>query len=309
MDQRQELRDFLVSRRARITPEQAGLTLQGGGTRRVAGLRRSELALLANLSVEYLTKLERGTATGVSDSVLDAVARALQLDPAETSHLFGLARGARTAAGSPRRDSHLRIRPGVRQLLDAMTDFPAFVQNGRLEILSANAMARVLYTDMFEQAKQDHSGRGGRLPSHARFTFLDDRSHVLYPDWQYGAADAVALLRAETGRSPRDHRLNELIGELTSRSDQFSAMWATHNVRWHTSGTKLFHHRVVGDLALAFEALQLPGDVGQTLVTFTAEPGSASAEALSILGSWQAMPPAQLVREGQSDGLVAQRVK
>lgn len=292
MDRRQELRDFLISRRARLTPEEAGLP-HGGGRRRVAGLRRSEVAVLANLSVEYLTKLERGNAVGVSDGVLESVAGALQLDAAETAHLFELARGARGTAGSPRRPARQRVRPGVQQLLDAMVGFPAFVQNGRLEILAANALARAVYADMFDQAARDDSGE--RLPSHARFTFLDDRSRELYPDWHYGAADAVALLRAETGRSPGDRRLNELIGELSSGSVEFSALWASHDVRWHTSGTKQYHHRLVGDFALAFEGLQLPGDDGQTLVTFTPEPGSASAEALGLLASWQATPAATTV--------------
>lgn len=287
MDQRQELRDFLVSRRARLTPEEVGLP-HGGGRRRVTGLRRSEVAVLANLSVEYLTKLERGNAVGVSDSVLESVAGALQLDAAETTHLFELARGARGAAGSPRRPAQQRVRPGVQQLLDAMVGFPAFVQNGRLEVLAANALARAVYADMFDQAAQD--GPGERLPSHARFTFLDDRSRQLYPEWHHGAADAVALLRAETSRSPRDRRLNEVIGELSSRSSEFSALWAAHDVRWHTSGVKQFRHRTVGDFALSFEGLQLPGDDGQTLVTFTPEPGSGSAQALLLLASWEAAP-------------------
>lgn len=182
----------------------------------------------------------------------------------------------------------------MQQLLDAMVGLPAFVQNGRLEILAANALARAVYVDMFDQASRDgaRTGRGAALPSHARFTFLDERSRELYQDWRYGAADAVALLRAESGRSPWDRRLNELIGELSSSSDEFSALWAAHDVRWHTSGTKHFRHRVVGDFALAFEGLQLPGDDGQTLVTFTPEPGSASADALRLLGSWAADPAA-----------------
>lgn len=253
--------------------------------------------MLANLSVEYLTKPERGNAAGVSDSVLESVAGALQLDAAETAHLFELARGARGAAGSPRRPAQQRVRPGVQQLLDAMAAFPAFVQNGRLEILATNALARAVYTDMFDQAAQD--GRGERLPSHARFTFLDERSRELYPDWHLGAADAVALLRAETGRSPGDRRLNELIGELSSGSAEFTALWASHDVRWHTSGTKRFHHRLVGDFALAFEGLQLPGDDGQTLVTFTPEPRTVSAEAVGLLASWQATPAATTVEPPQ----------
>lgn len=285
MDQRDELRDFLVSRRGRITPQQAGLPDFGTSTRRVPGLRRSELAVLANVSVEYLIKLERGNASGVSDTVLEAVGRALQLDAAETSHLFDLARGARTASGSRRRPTQQRVRPGVQQLLDAMSGVPAFVQNGRLDVLAANGLARALYSDVFEQA----GGQQGedRLPNHARYTFLDERSHDFHPDWDKGAADAVALLRAEAGRNPRDRRLNELIGELV-HTERFSSLWATHNVRWHTTGTKHYRQRIVGELALAYEGLELPGDPGQTLITFTAEPGSPSHQALGFLASWAA---------------------
>lgn len=282
MDQRQELRDYLVSRRARITPQQAGLPA-GTSTRRVPGLRRSELSVLANVSVEYLTKLERGNATGVSDTVLEAVAQALQLDVAETSHLFDLARGARTASGSRRRSPQQRVRPGVLQLLDAMPGVPAFVQNGRLDLLAANTLARALYADAFDQAAR---GAGGpATPNGARFTFLDERAVELYPDWDKAAADTVAALRAEAGRTPTDRRLNELLGEL-SHNERFSALWARQDVRWHTSGTKRFHHPVAGHLTLAWEGLELPGDAGQALIAFTAEPASPSAEALGFLASW-----------------------
>jgi transcriptional regulator with XRE-family HTH domain len=277
MDQRQELRDFLVSRRARITPQQAGLPA-GTSARRVPGLRRSELAVLANVSVEYLTKLERGNATGVSDAVLEAVAHALQLDAAETSHLFDLARGARTASGSARRPPQQRVRPSFQQLLDAMPGVPAFVQNGRLDVLAANALAKALYSELY-------AGDPDGTPNGARFVFLDERSVELYPDWNKAAADTVAALRAEAGRNPTDRRLNELLGQL-AHSDRFSALWASHNVRWHTSGSKRFRHPVVGELTLAWEGLELAGDPGQALIAFTAEPGSPSAEALGFLASW-----------------------
>jgi transcriptional regulator with XRE-family HTH domain len=297
MDQRQELRDFLISRRGRITPEQAGMPAYGGTTRRVPGLRRAELAMLAGVSVEYLTKLERGNASGVSDSVLEAVGQALQLDPAEAAHLFDLARGARSAAGARRRPAQQRVRPGVQQLLDAMAGVPAFVQNGRLDVLAANTLARALYSDLFENIDGDAT----RLPNHARYTFLDPRAGDFYPDWNRAAADGVALLRAEAGRSPDDRDLNELIGELTTRSSRFSALWATHNVRWHTTGTKRYRHRVVGELALAYEGLALPADPGQTLITFTAEPCSAAQEALSFLASWAATAPASAPHAPQRD--------
>jgi transcription regulator MmyB-like protein len=167
-----------------------------------------------------------------------------------------------------------------------MRDVPAFVQNDRLDVIEANALARALHSDLFQGA--DSGAVGGHLPNHARFTFLDPRAVEFYPDWNRAAADTVALLRAETGRNPGDRVLNELIGELTTRSERFSALWATHNVRWHTTGTKKFRHAVVGELALEYEALELTADAGQTLITFTAAAGSASHEALQFLASWAA---------------------
>jgi transcriptional regulator with XRE-family HTH domain len=287
VDTRKDLREFLATRRARITPQQAGLPTYGGH-RRVKGLRREELALLAGVSVEYYTRLERGNAHGVSDGVLEALVRALRLDEAERAHLYDLARATGTTARARRRPPQQRIRPGVQQLLDAMTGIPAFVQNGRLDVLAANPLARALYADLYEGAGP---GGGGRSPNHARYTFLDPRAGDFYPDWTRTAADAVSLLRAEVGRSPGDRELTGLIGELTTRSERFSALWATHDVRWHTSGSKRFHHPVVGDLALAYEGLELAGDPGQTLITYTAEPGSASRQALTFLASWAGSPP------------------
>jgi transcriptional regulator with XRE-family HTH domain len=286
VDTRKDLREFLATRRARITPQQAGLPTYGGH-RRVKGLRREELALLAGVSVEYYTRLERGNARGVSDSVLEALVRALQLDEAERAHLLDLTRAANAAARIRRRPPQQRVRPGVQQLLDAMTGVPAFVQNGRLDVLAANPLARALYADLFDDVEV------GRAPNHARYTFLDPRAADFYPDWNRAAADGVALLRAEAGRSPDDRELTDLIGELTTRSERFSALWATHNVRWHTTGTKLFHHPVVGDLALAYEGLELTADPGQTLITFTAESGSPSQQALTFLASWATSPAQQ----------------
>ncbi len=287
MDSRKDLREFLSTRRARITPQQAGLPTYGGH-RRVPGLRREEVALLAGVSVEYYTRLERGNAGGVSDSVLEALVRVLQLDDAERAHLFDLTRGATTAARTRRRPARPAVRPGVQRLLDAMTDVPAFVQNGRLDVPAANPLARALYADLFDDAGP--GGEAGRLPNHARYAFLDARAPDFYPDWHRVAADIVAQLRAEAGRSPDDRELNQLIGELTTRSTQFSTLWATHDVRWHTTGTKRFHHRVVGDLTLAYEGLALTGDPGQTLITFTAEPSSPSQQALAFLASWATSP-------------------
>jgi transcriptional regulator with XRE-family HTH domain len=283
VDTRKELREFLISRRGKVTPQQAGLPTYGGH-RRVPGLRREEVALLAGVSVEYYTRLERGNAQGVSDGVLDALVRALQLDEAERAHLFGLARASSAGTRARRRPAQQRVRPGVQQLLDAMTDVPAFVQNGRLDVIAANPLARALYDDLYDAAAPH--AVPGQPPNHARFTFLNPRAADFYPDWNKAAGDGVALLRAEAGRNPDDRLLTELIGELTTRSDKFSALWATHNVRWHTTGTKHFRHRVVGDLFLAFEGLALTADPGQTLITYTAEPGSPSSQALRFLASW-----------------------
>jgi transcriptional regulator with XRE-family HTH domain len=287
MDNRKELREFLATRRDRLTPQQAGLPTYGG-RRRVPGLRREEVALLAGVSVEYYTRLERGNASGVSESVLEALARALQLDEAERAHLFDLARGMDATARTRRRPAQQRVRPSMQQLLDAMTDVPAIVQNGRLDVLAANPLGRALYADLFDGV--DALGGTRRVPNHARYTFLDPRAADFYPDWNRAAGDGVALLRAEAGRSPDDRVLTELIGELTTRSEQFSALWATHNVRWHTTGTKHFHHRFVGDLDLAYEAMELTADPGQTLLTYTAEPGSPSQQALRFLASWATSP-------------------
>lgn len=294
MDNRKELREFLISRRAKLTPRQAGLPAYGGH-RRVPGLRREEVSLLAGVSVEYYTRLERGNAQGVSDTVLEAIARALRLDEAERAHLLDLARRS-TSAASARRKPAQRVRPGLQQLLDAMTDVPAFVQNGRLDVLATNALGRALYCDLFD----DDAVRGGasRPPNHARYTFLDPRSADFYPDWSLAARTGVALLRTEAGRRPDDRVLTELIGELTTRSERFSALWAAHDVRRHTSGTKHFHHRVVGDLALDYETLELTGDDGLALITYSSAPGSTSQLALQFLASWATSTvPAPATRE------------
>lgn len=287
MDTRKDLREFLITRRARITPQQAGLPTYGEH-RRVPGLRREEVALLAGVSVGYLTRLERGNAAGVSDSVLEALVRVLRLDDAERAHLYALTRGMTAAARTRRRPPRPGVRPGVQQLLDAMTDVPAFVQNGRLDVPAANPLARALYAHLFDGTGP--GGRAGRAPNHARYAFLDPRATDFYADWNRAAADVVSQLRAEVGRSPEDRQLTELIGELTTRSQKFATLWASHDVRWHTTGIKRYHHPVVGDLTLAYEGMALTGDPGQTLITFTAEPGSPSQQALTFLASWAASP-------------------
>jgi transcriptional regulator with XRE-family HTH domain len=278
---RKELGEFLASRRAQITPDQAGLPAYGGN-RRVPGLRRTEVALLAGVSVEYYTRLERGHASGVSDSVLDALARALHLDEAEKSHLFDLARAIRGGAGArePRRRPQPQVRPSVLRILDSMATTPAFVRNGRLDLLAINPLGRALYAPVF-----DDPARPANL---ARFCFLSSRAHELYPDWDDAANTTVALLRTEAGRDPHNRELTNLIGELATRSDAFRTRWARHDVRLHRTGLKQFHHPVVGDLSLPFDAMELPADPGLTLTAYSAEPGSPSEEKLNLLASWSA---------------------
>jgi transcriptional regulator with XRE-family HTH domain len=286
MDHRSETRDFLTSRRARITPEQAGIPSYGT-SRRVPGLRRAEAALLAGVSVDYYTRLERGNLTGVSESVLEALARALRLDEAEREHLYDLARqagrGPRTARAVRRRTTS-ELRPSVRHLLDAMTGAPAYVRNGRLDVLGANHLGRAVFAPIF----QNISGR----PNLARFIFLDARSRDFYRDWERLAEDVVALLRGEAGRHPFDRELTDLVGELSTRSEEFSTGWAAHNVRLHRSGVKRLHHPLVGDLSLAYESLDLTADEGLRLNAYSAPPGSPDREALDLIASWAATDPA-----------------
>jgi transcriptional regulator with XRE-family HTH domain len=279
MDQRSEIREFLASRRARITPGQAGLPAYGVN-RRVPGLRREEVALLAGVSVDYYTQMERGNLGGVSDGVLDALAGALQLDEAERAHLINLARTATTPTRARARSGPERVRPSVQRLLEAMTGVPAYVRTGRLDILGVNRLGSALYAPVLA---------GQRLPVNlARFLFLDPRAGDFYVDWDKTANDAVAILRGQAGRNPYDRRLSDLVGELSTRSQEFRARWGAHNVRLHRSGRKQLHHPVVGDLELTYEALELPADPGLTMITYTAEPGSASQEALDFLASWAA---------------------
>jgi transcriptional regulator with XRE-family HTH domain len=278
VETKQEIREFLSSRRARVTPERAGLPTYG--SRRVPGLRREEVAALAGVSIQYYTRLERGDIAGASDSVLEALARALQLDDAERAHLFDLARAAHPTTERPRRRAPQTVRASVQRMLDAMTGAPAVVQNGRLDILGANELGRALYSEMYIDPV--------RPANHARFVFLDPRARDFYPDWDSVANIIVASLRSEAGHDPYDRDLSDLVGELSTRCDEFRTRWAAHNVRIHRTGVKRVHHRVVGDLDLTFEMLQLAADPGLSLLTYSAEPGTPSAEALNLLGSWAA---------------------
>ncbi|MFE9674179.1 helix-turn-helix transcriptional regulator [Streptomyces sp. NPDC006259] len=276
MDRSSEIREFLRTRRARITPEQAGLAPYGGA-RRVPGLRREEVAQLAGVSVDYYIRLERGRTRGVSEAVLEAVARALRLDDTERAHLFDLTQPSPARARSRRPPAPQRVHPVLYRTLDSL-GVPAVVQGRRTDVLAANRLAHALYTD-FE-------ARPRRERNFARFVFLDEAARSLYVDWERVAGDCLAALRLYAGRHPDDPQLTELVGELSLRSDAFRRMWADHDVVAHTSGTKRLHHPLVGDLTLDYVVLAVEDDPEQTLVVYTPEPASPSAEALDILASW-----------------------
>ncbi|WP_166877639.1 helix-turn-helix domain-containing protein [Salinibacterium sp. ZJ450] len=281
MDSRTDIREFLTTRRARLTPEQAGLP-NFGGRRRVPGLRREEVALLAGMSVEYYVRLERGNATGVSENVLEGISRALQLDEAEHAHLYDLIRAANSGIRPQRRSSPRvrQVRPALQQTLDAMSSLPVVVQNGRLDIVAANRLGFALFSEMFVQPQ--------RPANFARFVFLDERAQAVYRDWQDAAQQTVALLRSEAGRAPYDRALTDLVGELSTRSELFRTLWASHDVREHRTGQKKLHHPVVGDLDLTYVGMQLSSERGLQLIAYTAEPGSASHDGIQLLAAWAA---------------------
>jgi transcriptional regulator with XRE-family HTH domain len=288
VDTRSEIREFLTSRRARITPDQVGLAAYG--PRRVPGLRREEVAVLAGVSVPYYTRLERGDMNGVSESVLGALAGALQLDDAERAHLLDLARAAHPTPARPRRrQAKQRVRPEVQWTLDAITGAAAFVGNERLDILAANQLGRALFSELYAAPT--------RPVNTARFLFLDPRAESAYRDWERVATETVAILRWAAGRDPHNRDLSDLVGELATQSEAFRTRWAAHNVRFHNTGVKHFRHPEVGELTLSFNRLDLAADHGLTLFTYTAEPGSRSEEALKLLGSWAAtVDPAESAR-------------
>jgi transcriptional regulator with XRE-family HTH domain len=279
VDAANDIAEFLTTRRARITPEQAGLPTYG--TRRVPGLRREEVASLAGVSVEYYKRLERGNVSGVSELVLEALARALQLDDAERAHLFDLARAANPVTPKRPRPVKHKIRPVVQRILDQITA-PATVRNARLDYVGGNGLGRALYAPVFDSHEQPANS--------ALFTFLDPAATDFYPDWDRAASELVAHLRSEAGRHPYDRQLSDLVGELSTRSDAFRVRWAAHNVRFHRTGTKRIHHPVVGELELSYETMEFSADDGLTVAIFTAEPGSASQQALDLLASWTATP-------------------
>ncbi len=284
MDNRAEIREFLASRRARIAPEQAGLPAYGGN-RRVKGLRREEVALLAGVSIDYYVRMERGSLAGASDSVLEGVANALQLDDAEREHLTALAR----AAGAPTRRSRpatTTVRPVLQQVLDAITTAPAWVRNARHDILAMNSLARALYSPVLNSAA---AGATTKRPANTtRFLYLDPSAREFFIDYDRMAMDAAAMLRLEAGRNPHDKELITLVGELSTQSEPFRQHWASQNVKFHRSGRKRLRHPAVGELDLNFEAMQLPADPDLQLNIYTAEAGTPAADGLSLLATWAA---------------------
>ncbi|GGN37482.1 helix-turn-helix transcriptional regulator [Streptomyces fuscichromogenes] len=270
-----ELGDFLRSRRARIRPEEVGLPSHG--RRRVPGLRREEVAQLAGVSVDYYIRLEQGRGPSVSDAVLDAVARVLRLDETEHAYLLTVARPQKK--GNTARPARPRVRPGVQLLLDGMERTPAFVLGRRMDVLAWNALG---------DAVNGFSALAPAERNIPRQVFLDPAAPGFYPDWAAVAAQTVANLRIDAGRHPDDPRMAMLIGELSLKSADFRRLWADHEVKECAYGTKRIQHPVAGLLTLPYETLTVPADPDQTIVAYTPEPGSETAERLTLLGSWKA---------------------
>ncbi|NIH86422.1 helix-turn-helix domain-containing protein [Amycolatopsis granulosa] len=271
MDRAQQLTEFLQTRRARLSPDEAGATTFGG-RRRVPGLRREELALLAGVSVDYYTRLEQGRARNVSADVLDAVARALRLDPDETAHLHNLAQPGATRKRPSRPQ---QVGPEMRQALEALTTAPAYLIGRRLDVLGWNELARLLVADFPALPAAERNM--------ARLVFLDDAARDLYPDWESKARDTVANLRFDAGRHPDDPLLAALVGELSLHSADFRRLWAGHAVRGKTRGRKRFAHPLVGELALDYVAMRAPDDPDLTMMIYSAPAGSDTATALQLL--------------------------
>lgn len=291
MSRNQDVREFLTSRRAKVKPEDAGLPAFGGH-RRVPGLRREEVAMLAGMSVDYYTRLERGNLSGVSEQVLEALSHALHLDEAERSHLADLAKASGGAGGRRRSRSRTRpgerVRPEMQRILDAIVDAPAFIRTDRRDLLAANALGRALYSPLYSSKVSPSTIGGPGEVNIARFTYLDPAAKDYFPEWEKTAKDLVASLRTVAGQYPDDTVFHGLIGELVTRSDDFARMWSAHEVRQHRTGTKIVHHPIVGELALDYETMELPGDKGQALIVYSAAPESTAAESLRLLASWSA---------------------
>ncbi|PZG23342.1 helix-turn-helix domain-containing protein [Nonomuraea aridisoli] len=270
-----ELGDFLKARRTELSPETVGLP-DAGGRRRVKGLRREEVAMLASISTDYYTRLEQGRRRA-SEPVLDTIARVLRLSDDERAYMFEL---SGKDAARPRRRVAQKVQPQLRRLLDDLTTTPAVVLGRRTDILAWNPMAAALFTDF------------SRIPekkrNFVRLVFTDPALRALYPEWEYMAQAGVAQLRMEAARDPRDPRLMELVGELSVQDEDFRRWWGSHTVAVREMGTKVLRHPVAGDLTLDWSTLTFAPDPDQQLVTLTAEPGSPSHDGLRILASWAA---------------------
>jgi hypothetical protein len=293
-----DVRAFIMSRRGRVTPGMAGLPADDGPNRRVPGLRREEVAVLAGVSVDYYTRLERGDLRGVSDSVLHAIAGALQLDEAEREHLLDLARAA--SSQMPRRRSAPGrgvVRPHVQRLVDAFVDIPVVVRNQYFDYVTANSIGSALFSPLFDEP----------APNSARFAFLNPAARDFYVQWKDTAEDLVAVLRGEAGRSPFDKRLTDLVGELSTRSPEFRKMWAAQHVRHHRGGIKKLHHPLVGDLELVYEALSVPADPNLAISTYAAPPNSPAEQSLHLLAIWSTTSSSALhVGESGTNAVVDQ---
>jgi len=288
VDLRAQVREFLSTRRARITPEQAGLPAYGGN-RRVKGLRREEVALLAGVSVDYYVRMERGDLGGASEGVLDSLAQALRLDEAEREHLFALARETGPARNR-RRATAKTVRPVIQQVLDSMTDAPAWVRNGRHDILAMNALGRALYDPVLASPV---AGPTPRRPANTtRFVYLDPAARDFFIDYDVIANDAAAMLRLEAGHNPHDKDLIALVGELSTQSELFRQRWASQDVKFHRSGRKRLRHPAVGELDLNFEAMELPSEPGLRMNVYTADPNTPTFDGLRLLASWAAIQQA-----------------
>ncbi|WP_432007620.1 helix-turn-helix domain-containing protein [Streptomyces parvus] len=278
LDRRAELSEFLRTRRAKLQPQDVGLP-EFGRARRVPGLRREELAQLAGVSVAYYTRLEQGNGRNVSAEVLDAIARALRLTDAEHAHLIHLARPARHK--KKRRPAKVqRVRTGLLYLLGSMEGIPAYVAGARSDILAWNPMAAAVFGDWAALPAAERNW--------ARLVFLSPAYRDLFLNWDSKASDMVSYLRLYAGSHADDPQLSALVGELSLKSEEFRRLWATHNVKEKGHGIKLLRHPLVGDLTLSYETLNLPDDEDQQLVTYHAEPGSESVQALRLLASWGA---------------------
>ncbi|GGJ33534.1 helix-turn-helix transcriptional regulator [Streptomyces brasiliensis] len=273
--------EFLRSARSRLTPQEAGLDDPSLSRRRVSGLRREELARLAGVSVDYYTRLEQGRSRSASAEVLDALATALHLDDAERSHLHTLARPQPARRRRPRPQ---RIDPATWDLLDTLQQAgrPAFVLGRRLDVLAHNQLAGRLITDFRALPAAERN--------QARFVFLDPHARELYRDWAHVAADTAAMLRLDAGRHPDDPALSALVGELSIHSQEFRHFWSDNKVHRRTTGTKDYHHPLVGDLTVTYQALTPADDPDQILFIYGTEPGSPSETSLRLLAGWGMEP-------------------